>query len=310
MSIKEFLKKVVPDKELRHSLSRFFTKNISDEVMIPLLYWITVGEKLNLKDPKTFNEKLQWYKLYYRDELVTLCSDKFLVRDYVNDQGLSHILTPLYGVYNDANEINFDEIPNECFLKCTHNSNGNILWNKDKAMDIKKIKRNLNKMLSNNAYYSSREWSYKNIKPRIICEELLKANSHHGLVDFNFFCFNGKPRLVMYNTGLSNEKGEHAIGKRAVFDEDFNPLDISTSMEPLPPESISKPKNFDEMLKYATILSKPFPFVRVDFFYMDGEIRFGELTFYSGGGYGKYEPKEWQYILGDYMVLPEKTNRV
>lgn len=309
MRIKDSLKKLIPDKEVRHSLSRVLTKHISDELMLKILYRITLGEKLNFSIPTTFNEKLQWYKLYYRDDLMTLCSDKYLVRNYVEKKGLSHILTPLYGVYNNADEINFDELPNECFIKCNHNSNGNILWRKDKQMNVYKIRKKLNKMLSNNAFYSSREWSYKNIKPRIICEELLKTKDPNGLVDFNFFCFNGQPKLVMYNIGLSNDAGEHAIGHRAVFDENFNPLDIKTSMKPLDVEKIKKPKNYEEMLNYAKILSEPFPFVRVDFFYVDGVIRFGELTFYSAGGYGKFEPQKWQYILGEMLELPQINKR-
>lgn len=306
MSIKELLKKIISNKETRHKLSEMLTKKVSDEFMIKMLYRITLGEKLDLNNPIKFNEKLQWYKLFYRNDLMTRCSDKYLVREYVKQKGLANILTPLYEVYDKAEDINFNELPEECFIKCTHNSNGNILWKKENLKDVEKIKKKLNGMLSNNAFYSSREWAYKNIQPRIICEELLKTNKSEGLIDYNFFCFNGHPKLVMYNVGLSDGNGEHTVGQRAVFDENFNPLDIKTSMNPLDTKTIEKPHNFEEMLIYAKQLSEPFPFVRVDFFYVDGVIRFGELTFYSAGGYGKYEPQEWQYKLGEWMDLPPK----
>jgi hypothetical protein len=308
MNIKDILKKIVSNKEARLNLVKLLTSHVSDEAMVKFLWHINYGkEKLNLENPQTFNEKLQWYKLYYHDNLMTQCSDKYLVRDYVKKCGLSHILTPIYSVYEKVEDISFETLPDECFIKCTHNSNGNILWRKNESLnDVIFIKKKLNRMLKNNAYYSSREWSYKNIKPRIICEKLLKSDDSNGLVDYNFFCFDGKPKLVMYNIGLSDEKGEHSIGKRAVLDMNFDPINITTSMNPLDSKFIKKPNNFSDMIKYAQVLSKPFPHVRVDFFYVNGEIRFGELTFYSAGGYVKLEPKKWQYIIGDWMKLPQR----
>lgn len=306
MSIKENLKKVVPNKEIRLKLNRALTKNISDETMIKFLYRISTGEKLNLDNPVTFNEKIQWYKLNYRDPLMTKCSDKFLVREFVKEKGLGNILTPLYGVYESVDEINFKKIPSECFIKCTHNSNGNVLWRKSKLDDVREIKKRIEKMMNNNAFYSSREWAYKDIKPRVICEELLESNNKQGLVDFNFFCFNGEPKFLMYNIGLSDENGEHAIGKRAVLDMNFKELDMKTSLEKLDMKDVKKPDNFEEMVDYAKILSAPFPFVRVDFFHVNNEIRFGELTFYTGGGVGIYEPRKWQEQLGEWMELPPK----
>lgn len=304
INIKSLVKTILPNKEIRLKINQLLTKKISDEKMLKFLYYLSVGEKLDLENPKKLNEKIQWYKLYYRDDLMTICSDKYLVRDYVKDVGLEHILTPIYGVYEDPNLIEFEKLPDECYIKCTHNSNGNYLWKKSDDIDQDKIIRKFSKMMKNNAYYSSREWGYKNIEPRIICEEYLKPKNNSSLVDFNFFCFNGVPRLVMYNVGLSNEKGEHTLGKRAVLDPEFNPLNVKTSMGELDFNSITKPSNYDQMLEYAKVLSKPFPFVRVDFFYFNEEIRFGELTFYSGGGYGKYTPDEWQYIIGDWFELP------
>lgn len=303
-NIKQLMKRIISNKELRLKVNRILTQNISEEKVIKFLYYISMGEKLNLKNPQKFNEKIQWYKLNYREKLMVQCSDKYLVRHYVKDVGLEHILTPLYAVFEEASLIEFKNLPDEFYMKCTHNSNGNFLYKKKLNPNEFEVKKKFSRMMKNNAYFSSREWAYKDIKPRIICEEYLKPNEGSSLVDFNFFCFNGEPKLIMYNLGLSNDKGEHTVGKRAVLDQDFNVLDVETSMDRLDINLINKPNNFDEMLEYAKILSKPFPFVRVDFFYINNQIRFGELTFYSAGGYGKYSPDKWQYKLGEWFELP------
>lgn len=308
MSIKEALKRLIKNKETRAKLMQSFTKFVPDKPMLMLLYYISTGKRLNLQNPVTLNEKIQWYKLNYRDPLMTRCADKHEVRNYVRDCGLDFLLSELIEVYNNADEILFDQLPEKCYIKCNHNSNGNILWDSTKEPDTEAIRKHLNRMLKNNAFYSSREWCYKDIQPRIIVEELLENRvSDEGLIDINIFCFHGEPKMVLYNVGLVDSTGGHAIGRRAVFDENFNELRVETAMESLPFGSVEKPTQFDNIIQYAKILSKPFPFVRVDFFYTIDSVYFGELTFYSAGGYGKYSPDEWNYTMGDWFELPEKT---
>ena len=280
---------------------------LTDRQDIELTYWIKTHQRINLNNPITFNDKIQWYKLNYRVPLMTKCADKVLVREYVKECGLEHILTKQYGVYRSPEEIDFNQIPDDCFLKCNHNSAGNFHWKRRENPDIRDIRTKFKKMLKINQFDLSREWAYKNIPPRIICEEYLKVSSPEKFVDYNFFCFNGEPKLIMYNLGLCAENGDHADGKRAVLNTDFNMVDMVTPMQPLTKNEIIKPDNFEEMLEYARILSRPFPHVRVDFFHVDGEIHFGELTFYSGSGFGNFKPDKWQKIMGDWFVLPAVT---
>lgn len=293
--------------EFKRKIIAISSAVLPDKLDIKLKYYLKTGRKLDLNNPKTYNEKIQWYKLNYRVPLMTQCADKVRVRQYVESCGLSKILTEQYGIYESPYEIDFDNLPNECFIKCNHNSAGNYHWKRENNPNIEDIKRKFSRMLSINQFALSREWAYKNIRPLIICEEFLRASSSEEFIDFNFFCFNGEPELVMYNLELCAENGDHADGKRAVFNKDFKPVDMTTSVEVLPYDSIKKPPNYDEMLEYARVLSKPFPHVRVDFFLVDGVIHFGELTFYSGSGYGEFYPECWQDIMGDWFVLPDKV---
>lgn len=295
--------------ELKRKIIAGVSSIFPDRIDVILTTLLKTKTFIDLTNPKTYNEKIQWYKLNYRVPLLTQCADKVLVRDYVSSCGLGHILTKQYAIYERAEDIDFSVLPDECFIKCNHNSAGNYHYKRKDNPDEDAIVKKFRNMLSINQYSLSREWAYKDIKPRIICEEFLKASSPEKFIDFNFFCFNGEPKLVMYNLGLCAENGDHADGRRAVFDEHFHPVDMTTSVDVLPYDQIEKPSNYEEMVEYATILSRPFPHVRVDFFLVDGEIHFGELTFYSGSGFGKFYPEKWQQIMGDWFVLPDVTNK-
>lgn len=278
---------------------------IPDRLYLTAVYLIKCKEILHLKNPITYNEKLQWYKLNYHDPLMTKCADKVAVREYVKECGLESILKEQYAVFDNPFDILDYDLPDNCFLKCNHNSAGNIHYIKEWHLDKREIVKKLNKMLSVNQYRLSGEWAYKNIQPQIICEEYLAASNNRSFIDYNFFCFNGEPKLVMYNLDLCEPSGEHGKGKRVVLDTEFNCLDVKTAVDELPFDEVNKPDNFDLMIEYAKILSKPFPHVRVDFFHVDGKIYFGELTFYSGSGYGVFLPKEWNRVIGDWFILPQ-----
>ena len=279
---------------------------VPDRLYIKARFRLMVGYPLDLKNPTTFNEKIQWYKLYYRNPLMTYCADKYLAKEYVKKCGLNHLVTPVIDSWNKPEEIDFDQLPDECFIKCNHNSNGAIHWRRDMIGDKNRIIEKLNKLLKKNGYPANREWCYKNIKPIVFAEEMIESHDGEPLIDWNVFCFNGKPQLVLYNVGLVDKSGEHSeTAYRAAYDTQFKYLDIDTALERIPEENIEKPVFWEKMLEYASILSKPFPEVRVDFFSTDNTLRFGELTFYSSGGYSEWKPEKWGIQMGEWFVLPK-----
>lgn len=279
--------------------------NICDVEFAKMRYKEKMGKELNLENPVTFSEKLWYLKLSNRDPLMTKCSDKYLAREYVRECGLAHILIELYAVYDSVAEIDFDKVPTPCFFKCNHTSGYNAIYDRSKQFDIRDFKRKFKFMLTQNYYINSREWNYKNIKPRIICERVLEdPSSKVGIIDYRFFCFNGSAKFMTVNIGTSAKDGTHSkAALRNLYDLDFNLLDVRINRQPFPPELVPKPNNLAEMCTYAETLSKPFPHCRVDFYNIDGTIYFGEMTFYSGGGFNKIEPKEWDIKMGQWIDI-------
>lgn len=288
------------------------TSNWSDEDFAKWYYKQNTGKELNLDNPKTFDEKLWWLKLNNRDPLLTTCSDKYLVRAYVEKCGLGHILNELYGVYDNADQIDYNILPNRFFLKCNHVSDGNILCSNKSIFDREKAKKKLNNALKSNYYFQSREWNYKNIKPRIICERVLESpnNSNTGLLDYRFLCFDGVAKCLFIDIDTCKEDGSHrSDARRNVYDMDFRLLDVIVSRTRFPVELAPKPANFDEMRSYAEILSRPFPHSRVDLYNINGRIYFGEITFYHAGACNKIYPEEWELIMGDWINLSQMKQK-
>ena len=291
-------KSLIPNQELRFKILKM-TEFIPDKIMIKLQYRIATGRKLNLKNPRRFTEKLQWYKLYYRDPLMTQCSDKFGVRDYVASKGYKDILVPIYGVYEKAEDIDFDKLPNKFVLKTTNASKTNILCEDKTQLDRKQTIDLLNKWLTKRSAKLGREWSYYDIKPRIICEKFLERDENNDLIDYKFFCFNGKPYYLYVIVDRFTNEGL----KLGIYDMKFTKTNSYRSdIQPLK-RKIKKPKNFDRMIEIACDLSKDFPHARVDLYNVNGKIYFGELTFYSGAGYTGFIPDEFDFILGDLFKL-------
>jgi hypothetical protein len=262
------------------------------------------GYKFNINNPLTLNEKLWWLHIFNRDPLTTKCTDKVLVRDYVSECGLPHILNDIYATYSSPDEIDLSVLPNEFFLKCNHLSGGNF-WCKNKDnFPIDEVKSKLHKQMQRNYYWNSREWNYKNIVPKIICEKVLKdENSQVGLIDYRFFCFNGEAKFLCVDIETAADDGSHYSGaKRNVYDLDFNNMNVKIRRPNFDDKQISKPKNFELMIKYANILSKSFVACRVDLYNIDGQIIFGEITFHQGGAHD-ITPNEYQYVWGDYLNL-------
>lgn len=293
-------KKIIKNQELRFKILKLLSF-IPDKKMIKLQYRIKTGRKLNLKNPQRYTEKIQWYKLNYRNPKMTQCADKFEVRQYVKKKGLEKILNKIYGVYNSAEEINFEELPNKFVLKTTNSSHTNIFCEDKHKLDIKETIEKLNKYLHKEGKKSmGREWAYDNVKPRIICEQFLPKDKNNDLPDYKFFCFNGKAEYIYVIKNRTIDKADLGI-----FDLNFKQLPYYRTDENKLKISIEKPKRFDEMLEIAEKLSEDFPHVRVDLYNVDGRIYFGELTFYDGSGYQRYEPDEFDFILGEKFKIED-----
>lgn len=277
---------------------------VSDEKYAKFTYKENTGKSLNLKSPKTFNEKLWWLKLNNRDPLLTRCSDKVEVRSYIDEMGLGEILIPMIGVYKKAEDIDFNTLPDKAFIKTNHGSGINVLWDRHKSFDKERFIKKFNKALKINYYLQSREWNYRDISPRIIVEEVLEpTDSNFGLIDYKFLCFEGKVKLVLTDVGVAAPDGTHSPEpKRNIHSRDFELINLKIGRENFHP-CLRKPKNYEKMLKYAEEISKPFPHCRVDLYNNNGEIFFGEITFYHGGATQKIEPNHWDLKIGDWIDL-------
>ncbi|EEV38227.1 hypothetical protein ECBG_00496 [Enterococcus casseliflavus EC20] len=260
-----------------------------------------LGYKINFSNPQTYNEKIQWLKLYWYDEKAKTCVDKFLVRDYVEKKGYKDILNELYGVYNNFDDINFDVLPNSYVLKATHNSGDVIIVNENKPLNMKIARKKLDKLMKTSYFQQSQEWVYKDLKPRIICEEYIESENNKQAKDYKFFCFEGKVKFlfVASDRGYSNGK---VTTKFDFYTPEWNKIDVQNGY-PQSEYIMDKPKNLDEMIKIAETLSKDFPHVRVDLYNEYNEIRFGELTFFHFSGTTKFDPFDFDQKFGQFIDL-------
>ena len=295
-------KRLIKDRNMRLKILSLLNW-IPDKVMIKLQYRLKTGRKLNLKNPTRYTEKLQWYKLYYRNPLMSKCADKYDVREYIKSKGLGYILNEIYGVYESPNDINFDKFPNKFVLKRTNGGGGNdVLICKDKSkFDIKNALYKMKKWTITEKNGGGREWVYYKTEPRIIAERFIESESD-DLIDYKFFCFKGEPYYLYIING--RKLGEKI--KLGIFDLEYNKLQYFRSDENKMLFSPNKPENFEQMINIAKDLSEDFPHVRVDLYNVKGKIIFGELTFFDGSGYQIYEPDEFDFIMGNKFKLPKK----
>lgn len=256
--------------------------------------WLGGG---NITHPITFNEKIQWLKLYNRDPLYHDLVDKYAVRKYVLDKIGDSYLNECYGVYDDPNQIDFSQLPDRFVLKATHGSGMNFLIEDKKKLDSAQVVKQLQEWLQVNYYLIGREWAYKGVKPRLICERLLVDESGNLPLDYKVFCFNGIPLFVQVDVD------RFANHTRAFFDTNWIQQDFEL-LYPLPSEQIICPSHLEEMLNCAQALASTIPFVRIDF-YAIPEIFFGEMTFYPENGCGPFRPLEWDERLGKLIKLPQ-----
>ena len=282
---------------------------IPDKLYAKVFYKIYTGKKLNLKNPTITNEKMWWLKLYNRDPLMTVCSDKHLAREYVAEKGYSDILIPQVACYQRAKDIDFSKFTKPVVLK-TNNGSGDLIFYTpgDPEFNEKSVRKHFKKSLKQKYHLISREWNYKNIPPRVVVEEVIKDPSGEALKDFRFFCFDGEPRLLMMDVGVFRADGKYQVGyPRNMYDMDFNLLPIRWGRDRYE-GTVEKPQNFERMKEIASKLSEPFPMCRVDLYNVDGKIYFGEVTFYHGGCCQNIEPEEWDKQIAGWINL--ESNKI
>ncbi len=278
-----------------------FLNWMPDRPYLEICYKIHIGKKLNLKNPKSFNEKLQWLKLYDRKPEYTKMVDKYEVKKYVADRIGEEYIIPTIGVWDKVEDIDFDKLPDQFVLKCTHDSGGLIICKDKSKLDIEEAKKKLKHFYNRKYFYLHREWPYKNVKPRIIAEKFMVDESGTELKDYKFFCFNGEPKALYIAT-------DRGIDTRFDFyDMEFHHMDF-TNGHKNSDKSIKKPAGFDEMVKLSKILSKSMPHVRIDFYDINGKVYFGEITFYHMSGFAPFKPEKYDKMFGEWINLPQKTN--
>lgn len=274
---------------------------LTDENYLKLEYKIIMNEKLNLKDPKTFNEKLQWLKLYDRNPEYTKMVDKYEAKKYVSNLIGEEYIIPTLGIYDNFNEINFDKLPNQFVMKCTHDSGSSIICKDKSKFDFKIAKNIMNKKLKKNYFYMAREWPYKNVKPRIIIEKYMTTDEKEELTDYKLMCFNGEVKCSFVCLDRNSDSGL----KVDFYDLEWKKMPFERHY-PNSKITLPKPKNYDLMIELAEKLAREISFVRVDFYEIDGRIYFGELTFFPGAGLEEFTPEKYDEILGDMLELPRE----
>lgn len=271
---------------------------VSPTMVSKILYKKSFHRQLNLKDPKYFNEKLMWIKLkkYAGNPLVRQCADKYAVREYIEKCGLKHIINDLLGVWDRPEDIEWDQLPDRFVMKCNHGAGYNLVCKDKTAFDIEAAKKKLKKWLKEEYWTEYAEVQYRGIEKKIICEKYLEGKNDALPVDYKIYCFNGKP---LYIGNFIERNMEEKFILRGYFDLDWNPSPVFRYEMDL--NKFPRPECLEEMLSYAEILSKPFPFVRVDFYEVNGKVYFGELTFTPTGCLGNYYSDEAYLQLGEAL---------
>lgn len=279
---------------LKQTLWKLLDAALGERQYLRLKYWRITGDVLNLRHPRTYNEKLQWLKLNDKNPMYCRLVDKIAVKDYAPVKECGCKVARLLGVWDNPDEIDYDSLPDRFVLKCNHNSGGVIICRDKSVFDRQKAAADLKRQLDEDYYATTREWPYKNIRRQVFAEEFIDSGDRN-LTDYKFFCFNGEPK-VMY---MSKDSAEDP--RTDFFDMEFNHLPITVKD---PPSDIlpQKPSQFEEMRRMAGLLSKGIPHVRIDLYVAGGEIYFGEFTFYHCSGFIKVKPEEWNLKLGSWIT--------
>lgn len=295
------LKRIETIRKDRRNLWNMILKRMAkwfdDERYIRLKYRLWFDREINLDNPQTFNEKLNWLKLNYHNPIMTVMADKYWAKKWVTEKIGKEYIVPCYGHWQKLEDIEFSLLPDVFFLKSNQDSGGGMKIDQRQGLDMMALEERFasKAIAKKNWFWSSREWAYKNIEPCILAEEYLDEGTGHEIHDYKFWCFNGEP-IYMYITN----KG--AIIKENFYDMNFNPVDINHGFERTVPE-YEKPANFEKMKELAAKLSEGLPFVRIDFFNVNGRLNFGECTFYDWAGFQPFKG-EWDERLGELLELP------
>lgn len=282
---------------------------MADKQYLQLVYWANMHKKLNLENPQSFNEKLQWLKLYDRKPEYTCMVDKYEAKKYVAERIGEEYIIPTLGVWNSFDDIDFTTLPNQFVLKTTHDS-GSVVICKDKnSFNYENAKKSLTNSLRRDYYLEHREWPYKNVPPRIIAEKYMSDNQNaadeeSSLKDYKFYCFSGEPKFLYISDRMDDHtKARVSFANMKWESAPFGRTDYR-EFEELP----ERPQHFEEMIKLARVLSEGFPFLRVDLYEINKKVYFGELTFHPCAGFMPFKPEEWDKKLGQLIILPKLDN--
>lgn len=293
-------KKLFRNKNVRYrilSMLRF----VPDKTMLQLQYWIKFRRKLNLRNPERFTEKIQWYKLYYKNPLMPQCSDKYLVRGYLEDKGFKHILNELYCVYDRPEDIRLDILPDKFVMKLSNGCGTNLICTDKSKLTESDVIQQFKDFVPKVNINPGREWPYLQTKPVIIVERLLEDESHvnNAVNDYKIFCYDGKPEYIICISDRYSDQCNHLV-----YDTNWNKVNVASEGARID-EDAPKPENLKEMLDVAAKLSTDFPFARIDLYSLGSKIYFGEITFFPWSGYMEFEPDEFDFALGKNFDLRE-----
>ncbi len=289
-------------KSIRWLAGRGVFNWMPDKPYIELKYWACMGKRLTLKNPQTYNEKLQWLKLYDRKPEYSIMVDKYEAKRYISERIGDKYIIPTLGIWERFDDIDFSKLPNQFVLKCTHDSGGLVICRDKTNFNCEIAKKKINKSLRKNYYLQSREWPYKNVKPRILAEQYMEDTATYELRDYKFFCFDGAVKALFI---ASDRQKEGIETKFDFYDVNFIHLPF-TNGHPnadIPP---LKPERYDEMILLAQKLSAGLPHLRVDFYEVNGNVFLGELTFSHWSGFQPFSPQEWDQVFGDWLKLPDE----
>lgn len=280
-------------------LFRKLSRLIPDRIYLQIVYFRHFKKFIDFDNPKTFNEKIQWLKLNYRNEEYTKLVDKYRVKQYITKLIGEKYVIPTLGVWNNVDDIDFKSLPEKFVLKCNNDSGGIVICKNKKDFDEVKAKSFLKERLKNNGYWYGREWPYKNVKPCIIAEKYMEDSISKDLKDYKFFCFNGSmeffdidiDRFIEHRSNYYDRNGNFLP-----FGKTYCPPDYTKKIE--------MPKNLDKMIELAETISHNTVLSRIDFYEIDGQVYFGEITFYPGSGFSPFTDEKWDYKLGDMIDLP------
>lgn len=304
MRIGTMLARFFTDKKIRFSYltALGLTRWMSDEQFLKKEYYLAFGKPLNLDNPQTFNEKLQWLKIHNRKPEYTTMVDKYAAKQYVAGKIGSQYIIPTLGVWDHFDDIDFDALPDQFVLKCTHDSGGLVICKDKSRLDKKAAKRKIEHCLRRKYYYVHREWPYKDVKPRIIAEKYLTNDGDESeLSDYKVLCFNGKAKLIEIHRGRFSK-----YHTQDFYDTGWNKTAFEQPGISLSDENMERPPFADKMLELSEKLAEGIPHVRIDWYYTGGRLKFGEITFYDGAGFDGFIDNQGE-IIGSWITLPKKT---